>query len=134
MTNLTPEEANEVLSKWDNLAQELKAVKKKELELRNLLFAHFFEAPKEGTNTIELGNGWKLKAAYKFTRTLDKASLLSALQQMPEGSEDKLVDYKPSLKLAEYRKLPEDLVKLFDEAVITKPGAPALEIVAPKAK
>lgn len=123
---------NKLLQQWSDLNTQLKAVKDAELGLRKQLFAYFFPNPEEGTNTVDLGNGWKLKAGYKLNRSVDKAALMSVLKEMPEGSEDTLIDYKPSLKLSAYRKLDKDICLVFDEALITKPGTPTLDIVPPK--
>lgn len=133
------------LIEWDRLKKQLDAVKASEMLLRKKIFGCCFASPKEGTNDFALANGYVLKGDYKIDRTLDvgtfnalKAApaegLMSPLQQAGINP-DKLVEYKPSLVLKEYRTLTDEQRKFFDQCLVIKPGAPSLKIELPaKAK
>jgi hypothetical protein len=122
------------LEEWYLANEQLAKLKAREMMLRKRIFNHYFPTPKEGTNDAELPDGYVLKATYPITRTVDEAGLSVLKEQFVEAkiSTDKLVSYKPSLVVSEYRTLTAEQQQLFDQALIIKPGTPALEIVQPK--
>ena len=127
----------DLLQQWVKAEEEAKAVKPiiaKELALRKKVFTSFLAEPKEGTNYVELSNGWRLKLTHKLNRTVDEAALpaVADLLKSKGVSIDTLVDYKPSLKLAVYRELADENKHLFDQALIMKPSTPTVEMVPPK--
>lgn len=97
----------------------------------------FFPDATEGTNNLELSEGWKLKLTYKIDRKVDGAVLLDVQKQLREMgvNPDLLIDMKPSLNIKAYKGLQqinEDAVKVFEQALIIKPASPTLELVQPK--
>ena len=118
-----------VLGQWQDTKAELESLKRKEAQLRKLLFQGAFPNPVEGINTITLVDGTIIKGTHKITRNIDEAALPSVLEQMPEAVRDNLVAYKPSLSVAVYRKLTAEERKTFDQALIIKPGTPTLEVI-----
>ena len=46
-----------------------------EMKLRKEVMATFFPEPVEGVNSLELEQGWVLKATYKIDRKIDPAAL-----------------------------------------------------------
>lgn len=116
---------------------EARAILAREMELRRMLAATVFPAPKEGTNRAELTDGFELKYNYSIDRDVDKAVLPAVAEQVRAAfniNTDELIRNKPELALAKYRELPDDARKMFDQALKIKPGTPTLEIVAPKKK
>lgn len=113
---------------WYRLVAELADLKSKELKLRKKIAEEFFKDPKEGTNTLTITDGVKLKYTHKLNRSIDEATLQPVLKTMPEGSEDLLVKYKPELKGTAYKALSEEHRKMFDATVITKPSTPGLKL------
>lgn len=115
---------------------ELKSIIAKEQELRKQVFAAFFPAPKEGANTVNLPEGWKLKGTYKIDRKIDEAALPAVIEKLRiEGvSSDLLVEYKPSLKTTVYKQLVAEHRAIFDEALTAKPASPTVELNPPKKK
>lgn len=84
------------------------------------VFAAFYPAPKEGTNTLDLAEGWKLKGVYKLDRKIDEAALPAVTEQLREMgvNADTLVKWSPDLKTATYKELTaeereEQLIKAF---------------------
>lgn len=127
----------ELLSTWWNAFTEAEAAKeviKREQELRKQVFEHYFENPQEGTNYLELPNGWRLKATYKLDRKIDEAALPAVKEQLKEMgvNADSLVEYKPSLKTKLYRELTAEQMRIFDQALTIKPSSPTIELVKPK--
>lgn len=118
-----------VLGQWQDTKAELESLKRKEAQLREILFQGAFPNPVEGVNTITLVDGTIIKGTHKITRNIDEAALSSILEQMPEAVRDNLVAYKPSLSVAVYRKLTAEERKTFDQALIIKPGTPTLEVI-----
>lgn len=125
------------LVEWDALRQQLARVKAAEMVLRTKIFKGYFPAPVEGTNNAPLANGYVLKGKFTITREVDPGALQALKDELLKAaiSADKLVTYKPSLAVAEYRKLTAEQQHLMDQCLIIKAGSPALEIVLPaKAK
>jgi len=118
-------------------AEAAKLVVATEQALRKEVAELFFPTPSEGVNSTPLAEGWALKYTYKIDRKLDEAALpaVKAKLQEMEVNTDVLVVMKPSLDTKAYKALvtlnPEG-AKIFEQAMIIKPGSPTLELVAPK--
>lgn len=134
MTTIPPNPVTQAdLESWFRMQDQLKKLKAAEMLLRKKIFDAYFPQPAEGTNTAALADGWALKGKYGYNRDVDQGALGALKDQFVAAgiSADALVEYKPSLKLKEYRTLTDEQRKLFDRALIIKPGSPALEIVLP---
>lgn len=127
----------ELLNAWwsaFNEAEAAKAVIRREQELRKQVFEYYFKDPREGTNYLELPNGWRLKAIYKLDRKIDEAALPAVKEQLKElgVNVDALVEYKPTLKTKLYRELTAEQARIFDQALTIKPSSPIIELVQPE--
>lgn len=140
---LTPEERDALLLRWQNAKNALELAKETELELRNEIVAGVFDPTKEeGTETFELGNGYKIKAVKKLNYTLNNEDdavdrALTKIEKLgAEGKfiADRLVKWKPDLSISEYRQLGDKYKKHIDEVLTVKPGTPSLTLIEPKAK
>jgi hypothetical protein len=125
---------DEAIMAWDEAKKTLDRAKAREMELRKHIVAGQFDVDKIGTQNVELGNGWKLKAVVKETFTL--SSDVDAVEAMLDGLEDwqadRLVKWSPRLMKKEYDELDaEDRAKV-DKVLTIKPASPTLELVAPK--
>lgn len=122
------------LAEWYKMQEELKKLRSKEMLLRQKIFKFFFPDPKEGTNSHNMADGYVLKGKYGLNRDIDPGAF-QVLRDTFEGAgirPDSLVQYKPFLVKREYNTLTEEQRRLFDQALIVKPGSPSLEIVLPK--
>lgn len=138
-TQMTPEQAFELLKRWFIQKDELKTLQAAEVLARKELAVHFFPTPREGTNIYEIvGDGtvppYELVMEHKINRSLDEALLNTLGRKLYEDGVpmDLLIEYKPSLKLAEYRKLNDAQRAAFDALLTSKEGTPTLTI-RPKA-
>lgn len=134
--------ANDLFA-WYQMQDELSKLKRSEMLLRNRIFRHLFPLPTEGTNTLELDGlpmlsglaptGNVIKCVHKIQRDIDLAALTTLTAKFQENNLPlaKLVKYTPELVLKEYRKLTTEEAQLLDQALIVKPGSPAIEIVLP---
>lgn len=124
----------EDLNEWWRIAQELDKLKPAEMQLRKKIYATYFQAPEEGTNKCPLTQGWVLKAQCVITRKVDKPLLTTNKAELEAAgiAVDSLVEWKPELKVSEYRKLSDEQRKLFDKCLDIKEGSPQLDIVLPK--
>lgn len=123
----------EDLAEWYRLQDELKKIKAKEMLLRTKIFGFYFPNPEEGTNNFTMPDGYVLKGKHTINREVDAGTLVALRDKFAESgiSADALVQWKPSLKLKEYRELTAEQMHMFDQCLIIKPGSPALEIVLP---
>lgn len=129
------------LQEWNEAlvaATEAKKAIEKEQALRKEIMALFFPTPEEGTNKVDLGSGWTLKATHKIDRKIDEAALPAVFQQLREMgvNPDPLVRAVPSLETKAYKSLAQinpDASRVFDQALTIKPGSPTLELIPPKA-
>lgn len=127
---VTQDEFNE----WYALQNQMREIKEREMELRRKIFAFYFQDAVEGTNKLEMQDGYVLNAKRVINRSVDKGSLVSLTPELQAAGikVDDLVEWKPSLKISAYRKLTEAQTQLFDQVLVVKDGSPSLEIVAPK--
>jgi hypothetical protein len=129
-----PTVTQEELNLWFETQKQISELKVVEMDLRKKIFASYFQAPVEGTNTAPLSMGWVLKGQYKIDRKVDEAMLLTLQPLFKEHKipVKELVIYKPELALRVYRGLDEEQLKIFDQVLVIKPGSPSLEITKPK--
>ncbi|HCH8780794.1 TPA: hypothetical protein NNT57_004560 [Salmonella enterica] len=139
-SNLTNDQ---MIQLWHKTQEQLRSLKEHEAEQRQEVLDRMFanKAGSEGTTNIELGHGWKLKATFKKTIGFTSVDELNAaLDRMedhsPEGKllADRLVSWKPSLSLTEFKQLPSDFVGMMKDVITIKDATPSVELVAPKAK
>lgn len=130
---------------WNNAKMQLEAAKKLEMELRSQVIESEFRNHKEkGTENVELGSGYKLKAVFKlsysFLNSNKNDEVEKALIKLEKlGAEGKfvaerIVRFKPELSVTEYEKLDTKYRKIIDEVIVTKSATPSLELVEPKVK
>lgn len=126
----------EKLEQWYVLKDQLKQISEQEMALRKELVASYFPERVEGTNTVDLGDGFALKAQHKLNRKVDLGTLSAMRDRLTQNriKVDALVEYKPSLVLREYRQLTEEERQLFDSCLIISEGSPTLEVAAVKKK
>lgn len=142
---------DQLLMEHRKLQNDLATLKAKELDLRKYIVNRAFPQKEEGTNTKELGNGYELKAVIKYNYKLaDNDTVDKTLQEIAatgnQGSfiADRLVSWKPSFLLTEYRNLQEEadkgsdeakkILKICDKMLTIEDAAPTLSIKEPKVK
>lgn len=130
------------LQRWVELKGQIddfKPVIEEEMKLRKELMGYFFPNAKEGVNSADLQQEWKIKGTAKYDRKIDEAAWPAVREQLMKTGikADTLVDMRPSLNLTNYRTLVQidpDSARVFEGALIVKPASPTLELVAPKQK
>jgi hypothetical protein len=142
---------DQLLMLWDSKKKALSDAKEAEMELRKYIVTRAFPSPKEGVNTIELGNNYELKANIKFNykladnkiveNCLDRIALMG---NMGPFVAERLVSWSPSFLLTEYRNLQEQakdgdkfaasVLTIVNEMLEITDASPSLEIKTPKAK
>lgn len=116
----------------------LKEAKKRVGEIKAALTPYFFPNPKdEGTQRRTKG-GFVAVLKTGISRKIDVEALDAVLKNcnklakkldLDTDVEHAVIDYKPALKLKEYKALPEELKKTFENALIITPESPKLEVV-----
>lgn len=126
-----------LISEWYTVAQQLKDLQDKERDLRHRVVSEIFpNVPQdaEGTFSMPLGGGYKIKSQYKISRKINT----EALDEMRERIEatgvklDEVIHWTPVLRMAAYNTLTLDQRQVFDEIIESKQSIPALKIEAPK--
>lgn len=122
------------LETWYMVQEQLTKLKAQENLLRTKIFKGMFQDPKEGTNSVDLPDGYVLKGKRVINRTVDDAAFRASIEELAKNgiATDQIVKYKPELVTSEYRKLTAEQMNLFDCVLIVKDGMPGLEIVKPK--
>lgn len=131
---------DECLMQWREIAKQLARLKDQEIGLRNFILQNEFPGSLEGTANIELGAGFKLKGVFKQTYKLDNdtAKVNAAFEALEKTGErgkllaERLVNWKPELKVSEYKALDEDFKKFIQPVVTISPAQASLEIIEPK--
>lgn len=119
---------------WYEADAALTKAKNHEMLLRQRVFKGLFTAPVEGTNSLNLKDGYVLKATYKLNRSVDLEAVQTLADDLREAGVDaaQVIRYKPELETKAYKSLNLDQKKVFDQCLVIKPGTPSLEIVLPK--
>lgn len=122
------------LEEWYTLQAELSVIKEKEQTLRMKIFKGMFNDPVEGTNTIDLPDGFALKGKRVINRSVDEAAFKASIEELASNGipTDEIIRYKPELAVSVYRKLTAEQMHLMDTVLIVKDGMPGLEIMKPK--
>ena len=154
-TNPTPsnpwDSMNEdaLLMLWDNRKKAIETAKAEEMDLRKYIVKRAFPQKEEGMNNKELGNGYILKAGIKYNYNLadndiveDCLNRIAKIDNTGAFIADRLVSWKPSFLLQEYRQLVEDkekgsksaeaILNIVNEMLTISEAAPNLEIKYPK--
>ena len=140
---MTKANRDELIQKWNESVKVLSEARKAESELRDQVLKAAFNFKgddREGTENIELGNDYKLKAVFKLSRSVNNAKIQKALDKMeksgPEGEflADRLINWKASLNKKEFDALPTNYRRMVEPAITSKPGKPSLTLVCPKSK
>jgi len=129
---ITPREAYERLQTWYQKKQQLDALKTSEHLERVVLSEFYFPNPREGTNRMDLGEGFDLLLQAGFNYKVNEEDLdnikATDIKRLKLPWEDLFV-YKPSLDMKTYRNLNEAQKKFVDGLLDIKPSSPQLKIV-----
>lgn len=140
---------NKMLVQWEQVKKQLESAKEQEMQLRKQIVDFAFDQNKNsGTERVELGNGYELKAVKKVSygfikgndNKINKSAIEKALQKIEKDGAageliaERLVQWNPTLSLTEYKLLSDKHLKAINEVIVTTEGAPTLEIIEPKAK
>lgn len=123
----------DMLDEWVKAAAEAKKWQNLEKQLRDRIFNSTFQEPKEGVNKYTLPDGRMVKGTHKLYRKLDEAAypsireaIINTFQIDPEKD---IIKRKPEIATGPYKKLPDEIRAVLDDAIIAKPGSPVIEIV-----
>lgn len=133
------------------MQDDIASLKEKEMELRKYIVNRAFPKKEEGTNTLELGNGYELKAVVKYNyRLADNEIVEKTLEEIAKCGNsgafiaDRLVSWTPNFQKGEYNKLNDEaaagdenakkILKLVSIMLEITDAAPTLAIKEPKAK
>lgn len=111
---------------WLESVQALKHAKKVELDLRNFICVELLADKLEGSKTVHVP-GYTVTPTAKLTRTIDRA-ILETIWDGLSDAEKECIAYKPSLVLANYKKIEAEGGTLLD-AITVKPAQSSLKIV-----
>ena len=129
----------ELLSKWNEVQESLRQAKEAEAELRKAVISEFFaNVPQdaEGTFSLPLGGGYKLKSQYKLARKINAEALNEMREQIEAAGVrlDEVIHWTPVLRMAAYNTLTLDQRQVFNEVIESKQSIPVLKIEAPKSQ
>lgn len=122
------------IAEWYRTKADMQRLQAKERMLRDKIIKSYFPAPSEGTNKVEI-TGATMKMTHKIDRKIDLPTLNGILGDLIKAGVnlDQLVENKPTLKVAAWRKLTPEQAAVFNQCVESKVGSASLEIVPNKA-
>lgn len=144
---MSAKERDALLLDWKDAQETLAIAKDEEMRLRKRIVdeAGLFDPNKEeGTQTVSLGGGWKIKAVKKLNwkvfesidgMDIDLSDAIQAIEDV-EGkmAADEIVKFDPRLSVSTYKKLMPEAKALIDPFLQSSPGSPSLSLVPPKEK
>lgn len=117
------------LYNWYQTSEQLKDLKKRELDLRKQVIEEYFPELIEGTNKTEISGDSLLVATLPYSYSVDADSMEAGLEHIPKTKREKIVVWKPSMSIAVYRTLNRKAMIAFTaECITVKPGTPSLKI------
>jgi len=137
---LTINQRNFLIQEWLKADKLLAEAKTREGNLRKDVVEHVFKSAKVGVNTLDLGNGYKLKATVKQNYTLQKDenggydNVTSLYDSLSEGVASLLFKWKPEMSLSTYKALHPGDREVVNTVLLITPGTPSLDFVQPKEK
>lgn len=108
---------------WQAIARKRKA------EIDEILTNHFFPKPKEEGTERKESNGFCVMLKTAVKREIDVPAVSTIMKKLPPGFEQDLIDYKPRLKLKEFRNISEANRRIFSHCLIETPEKAVFEIV-----
>lgn len=158
-----PQVCMEDVLEWQQQKEDLDRLKFAEVSLRKRISSFFFQAPEEGTNKVRLPNGLILNLQHSIKREVDKTNLetmgklrisdvgrdfLTRIGAAHEHHPDdalvvnvlmldlnSVIEWKPSLKVTEWRKLTDAQHGFFDTFMtVSESETPQVKIEFPKEK
>jgi hypothetical protein len=124
---MTKKKLEALIQERQEILEWLDTAKAREMELRIAISAALFQAPKEGVNRLNTADN-HIKYDHKLNYTVDETCVAKILLKMPEHLRDTLIKVKYTLSKSVYNTLPKHLQKIFNQALIIKPGTPSLTI------
>lgn len=110
---------------WLDLSIRLKSLKELEMKTRKQLCAEIFGGQVGALKKKFKEGGYLIVAENTVGYKLDEENLKVMWEELTEA-ETQVVDWKPVLKLAKYKKLPKEV--LLHECITSKPSAPTLKV------
>lgn len=128
-----------LLMAWWEADKAAKIAKANEENLRYAVLPMMFPQPYVGTNNVELGGGYKLKAEYKQNYSIKKNEVTedyshvpAVLAKLPPAVAARLVRWKPELSITAYKELTAEEQAIVNTIVTITDGKPTLEMITPK--
>jgi|LakMenEpi03Aug12_release.lakeMendotaPanAssembly.Ray.scaffolds.fasta_scaffold1430750_1 hypothetical protein len=142
MATTTSKSIHVLINEWRQLKSQLDEIKARENELRQAIASSdelFDQSRETGTQTFDLGHGWKIKCEKKLNYSVENkqgeafAALhaIASLGPVEEHQTKKLMSFSPSLSLTVYRELSDEARRIIDKIVTTKPAMPTVTLVEP---
>lgn len=130
-----------LLQAWETAKTQLDNFKELEMSAR-LAVVEYLADPEiaKGTETIKLENGFRLTINKKINYKIDETKIGPTLDKIVTAGEDgklmadNVVKWKPELSQTFYNTMPTEYRQLIQEAIITTPGTPTIEIKGPTFK
>lgn len=133
---------------WSNLKQESSTIANREKLVRSKLIESCFnQSQQEGTEHLELGNGWKLTCRKSQTYKVDANEEQIRKWQSTANYFADLFSFEPKMSVSKFKELMKleqsstdqpnygEVLKMLREVesmIVVKPGSPQLELQQPK--
>ena len=127
MTEPHQQTLEKLANEWRNAKRAEDDARKARIAVEESIISHT-GCKEEGSQTFEAGE-WKVRVTGKLNRTLDRAAWESIAPTIPEAMRP--VEYAPKLDTKGLRYLENnepEVYKRVCEAIVTKPGKPAVEV------
>lgn len=127
-------EDNQLVSEYRALLLQKEHLDGRMAQIKQQMQVNIFPDARVGTNRVELGRGWKLKAAITETFTLDKDTdkVKEVLAELEDHIADKLVKWKPTISKTAYEMLSDHDKNLVNKVLTTRENKPTFTIEEPK--
>lgn len=136
---MVSKEQLDLVCQWFQSKKDLDKAKASEMELRKVVSTFFqIGETEEGSETIDLGEGYKVKKTQKLNYSCDpierieEACGLIDFCKYPQAAG--IFKFKPELSITTYLGLPDEIKAIIDSVITVKSATPTIEIIVPKVK
>lgn len=127
--NATADRIQSAAARWIDAKAAERAANKARLEAEVELVS-LIDHLDEGTSKTEVG-AYKITITGKMTRTLDAAQVATLDAQIPAEILRRVIEYRPTLSVREYRYIQEnepEYFKALAACVTTRPAKPSIDV------
>lgn len=121
----------EALEHWYTLKKRLKTLQAEESMLRDSIKERAFPELQEGSNKLDLGDGFYLEGNLSYTYKVDRAALATKEATLRDDYEipmDRVIDYEPKMSKRYFKTLSDEQKQAMSDVFSIRPNKVQMDV------